>query len=172
MAYVYAIDDQVPLSDVVKHLQKESKLDLIAIKDGNTVQVTTGKNSRMLSYRPGGNATDEYGQFWTISGDPSMADITVTNNRIKYGKYPDVLARLYGAMNSHEGRFAVVTVQPGYEVVTESSPTHIGGGAHGSLHELDSLVPFLVTGTDTLPKTMRIVDIKDWILQLVNEKGK
>ncbi|WP_310231794.1 alkaline phosphatase family protein [Brevibacillus nitrificans] len=172
MAYVYAIDDQVPLSDVVKHLQKESKLDLIAIKDGNTVQVTTGKNSRMLSYRPGGNATDEYGQFWTISGDPSLADITVTNNRIKYGKYPDVLARLYGAMNSHEGRFAVVTVQPGYEVVTESSPTHIGGGAHGSLHELDSLVPFLVTGTDTLPKTMRIVDIKDWIVQLVNEKGK
>lgn len=30
-------------------------------------------------------------------------------------------------MNSHEGRYVVVTVQPGYELVGESSPTHIGG---------------------------------------------
>ncbi|MDF2681334.1 MAG: phosphodiesterase [Brevibacillus sp.] len=169
MAYVYAIDEKVPLSDVVKLLQNESKLDLIAMKDGKNVQVTAGKNSRMFSYRPGGNDKDEYGQTWTISGDPSVADITITNHQIKYGKYPDVLARLYGAMNSHEGRYVVVTIQPGYELVTESSPTHVGGSAHGSLHELDSLVPFLVAGTNTGPKTMRIVDVKDWILQLANE---
>ncbi|MED4755147.1 alkaline phosphatase family protein [Brevibacillus choshinensis] len=169
MAYIYVNDDKIPLSDVVKRLQNEGKLDLIAINDGKNVQVTAGKNNRTLTYRPGGEDKDEYGQTWTISGDPSLADITITNHRIKYGKYPDVLARLHGAMHSHEGRYVVVTIQPGYELVTESSPTHIGGGAHGSLHELDSLVPFLIVGTDTRPKTMRIVDVKDWIMQVVNE---
>ncbi|MGW8959389.1 alkaline phosphatase family protein [Paenibacillus sp. NPDC055715] len=169
MAYVYAIDDNVELSDVVKHLQKEEKLDIIAMKDDkNNIRVTRGKNNTMFSYRPGGNFTDEYGQSWTLSGETSLVDITINNNRIKYGIYPDVLARLYGAMYSHEGRYAVVTVKPGYELVGESSPTHIGGGAHGSLHEKDSLVPLIISGTNTRPKTLRIVDIKDWILQLVN----
>lgn len=169
MAYIYALDDKIPLSDVVKSLQKEAKLDLIAMKDGKDVKVTAGQNSSMFSFHPGGNDKDEYGQTWTIAGDPTLADVTITNHQIKYGKYPDVMARLYGAMNSHEGRYVVATIQPGYEVVTESSPTHVGGGAHGSLHELDSLVPFLVVGTNTRPKTLRIVDVKDWIMQVVNE---
>ncbi|MDQ8733258.1 alkaline phosphatase family protein [Paenibacillus sp. LHD-38] len=168
MAYIYAIDANVELSDVVKLLQNEDKLDIIAMKDDENVRVSAGKNGNMFSYRPGGNYTDEYGQSWTLSGEPDLVDITINNNRIKYGMYPDVLARLYGAMHSHEGRYVVITVQPGYELVGESSPTHIGGGAHGSLHEKDSLVPLIISGTNTRPKTLRIVDIKDWILQLVN----
>lgn len=171
MAYVYAINDNVNLSDVVKDLQKEERLDIIAIKDDkHNIRIAKGKEGvASFSYRPGGNFTDEYGQSWTLSGEASLADIKINNNRIKYGIYPDVLARLYGAMNSHEGKYVVVTVKPGYELVGESSPTHIGGGAHGSLHEKDSLVPLIITGTNTRPKTLRIVDIKDWILQLVNE---
>lgn len=168
MAYVYTIDANVQLSDVVKLLQNEDKLDIIAMKDDENVRVTAGKTDKMFTYRPGGDYTDEYGQSWTISGEPGLVDITITNNKIKYGKYPDVLARLYGAMHSHEGRYVVITVQPGYELVGESSPTHIGGGAHGSLHEKDSLVPLIISGTNTQPKTLRTVDIKNWILQLVN----
>ncbi|MDQ6420809.1 alkaline phosphatase family protein [Paenibacillus sp. LHD-117] len=169
MAYIYAIDANVQLSDVVKLLQKEDKLDIIAMKDGKNVRVAAGKTGSTFSYRPGGTITDEYGQSWTITGEPEFADITVKKNRINYGKYPDVLARLYGAMFSHEGRYVIVTAEPGYELVAESSPTHIGGGSHGSLHEKDSIVPLIITGTNTRPKTLRIVDIKDWILQLANE---
>ncbi|MGM1050510.1 MAG: alkaline phosphatase family protein [Bacillota bacterium] len=168
MAYVYAIDSKVVLTDIVNDLKNEVKLDIIAMKDDENVRVTAGESDKMFSYRPGGKFTDEYGQSWTLSGDFELADISITNNRIKYGKYPDVLARLYGAMHSHEGRYVVVTVQPGHEVIGESSPTHVGGGAHGSLHELDSLVPLIVSGTNTRPKTLRIVDIKDWILKLAN----
>ncbi|KRE29680.1 alkaline phosphatase family protein [Paenibacillus sp. Soil522] len=168
MAYVYAVDANVQLADVVKLLQNEDKLDIIAMKDDKNVRVTAGKNGNMFSYRPGGNYIDEYGQSWSLSGEPGLVDITLNNNRIKYGMYPDVLARLFGAMHSHEGRYIVITVKPGYELVGESSPTHIGGGAHGSLHEKDSLVPLIISGTNTRPKTLRIVDIKDWILQLVN----
>jgi hypothetical protein len=169
MAYVYAIDDHVKLSDIAKLLQHEDKLDIIAMKNDQDIQITAGNNDRMLTYRPGGSYSDDYGQTWTLSGEPALADITLSGKRMKYGNYPDVLARLYGAMHSHEGRYIVVTVQPGYELAGESSPTHIGGGSHGSMHKVDSLVPIIVTGTNSRPKTLRIVDFKDWILQLTNE---
>lgn len=167
MSYIYAIDPQVSPAQVVKLLQKEDKLDIIAMKDSQNVQVTAGKSNQTFSYRPKGKFVDEYGQSWTWTGDPGLLDMTITNNRITYGKYPDVLARLYGAMHSHEGKYVVITVKPGYELAGENSPSHRGGAAHGSLHEQDSHVPILVTGTDTRPKTLRIVDLKDWILQLV-----
>ena len=167
MSYIYAIDSQVSPAQVVKHLQKEDKLDIIAMKDSQNVQVTAGKSNQTFSYRPKGKFVDEYGQSWTWTGDPRLLDMTITNNRITYGKYPDVLARLYGAMHSHEGKYVVITVKPGYELAGENSPSHRGGAAHGSLHAQDSHVPILVTGTDTRPKTLRIVDLKDWILQLV-----
>lgn len=169
MAYIYAIDDKVRLADVVKLLQQEERLDIIAMKDDKGIRVAAGKSAKTFTYRPGGSYTDEYGQTWTIAGDPALADITVNKNRIQYGKYPDVLARLHGAMHSHEGRYVVVTAEPGYELVAESSPMHVGGGSHGSLHEKDSLVPLLVSGTKTRPKTLRIVDLKAWILQLAND---
>ncbi|WP_213025065.1 hypothetical protein [Brevibacillus reuszeri] len=50
-----------------------------------------------------------------------------------------------------------------------SSPTHLGGGARGSLHEADSLVPLLVVGSKTRPQTLQLVDLKDWLLRLANE---
>ena len=168
MAYIYALDAAVPLTDIAKLLQNEDKLDIIAMKDGQHVRVASGKSGKLFFYRPGGKDTDEYGQSWTLSGEPGLVDLTAAGNRITYGKYPDVLARLYGAVHSHEGRYVVVTVKPGYELVGDSSPTHIGGGAHGSLHEQDSLVPLMISGTGTRPRTLRIVDIKDWILQLAN----
>ncbi|MGG1663524.1 alkaline phosphatase family protein [Brevibacillus sp. NRS-1366] len=169
MAYLYDLDAKLSLDDIVRHLQQEKRLDIIARKDGQRIVVTAGKSNSMVAFYPGGPETDEYGQSWTISGEPKLLDLTVTNNRIKYGKYPDVMARLYGAMNSHEGRYVIVTAAPGYELITESSPTHIGGAAHGSLHEADSLVPVLVAGTSTRPRTLRIVDMKEWLLRMVNE---
>lgn len=169
MAYIYALDPRIPLSDIVKHLQREPKLDIIARKDGQKVIVTAGKDNRQFTYQQKGDTTDPYGQSWTYSGDPRLLDLTISKNRITYGKYPDALARLYGAMNSHEGRYVVVTVQPGHELITESSPTHIGGAAHGSLHEVDSLVPMLVAGTTSRPQSLRIVAMKEWLLRLTAE---
>ncbi|EJL28065.1 alkaline phosphatase family protein [Brevibacillus sp. BC25] len=169
MAYIYALNSRISLSDIVKRLQREPTLDIIARKENKKIVVTAGKINREFAYQPNGPFTDPYGQTWAFSGDPRLLDITINKDRITYGKYPDALARLYGAMNSHEGRYVVVTVQPGHELITESSPTHIGGAAHGSLHEVDSLVPLLVTGTTTGPKTLRIVDLKDWLLHLTTE---
>lgn len=169
MAYVYALNDSVKISDIEKLLQKEEKLDLIAARDGSAIRITSGKSGGSLRYSPGGMYKDEYGQTWTLSGDAAIADIAMNGKRIRYGKYPDILARLHGAMFSHEGRYVVVNAEPGYELIGESSLTHVGGGSHGSLHEKDSLVPVIVAGTPSRPKTPRMVDFKDWIMRLTNE---
>ncbi|MDT3424850.1 putative AlkP superfamily pyrophosphatase or phosphodiesterase [Paenibacillus forsythiae] len=169
MAYIYAISPDLKLSELVKKLQAEDKLDIIAVKQDHSVLLTGGgKGNNVLTYRPGGPFLDEYGQKWSLSGAPDLADISLHGHRINYGQYPDVLARLYGALHSHEGRFVVVTVKPGYELAGESSPAHRGGGAHGSLHEADSIVPLIVTGTDLQPKHPRIVDLKNWILRVAD----
>jgi hypothetical protein len=58
-------------------------------------------------------------------------------------------------------------LNPGYEFIGESSPEHDGGGAHGSMHKDDSLSPMIVTGTNKRIDHLRIVDLKKWILDIL-----
>jgi predicted AlkP superfamily pyrophosphatase or phosphodiesterase len=166
MAYIYSIDKYVPLARIAGHLQKDDRIDVIAWKEGEIIHVIEGGKEGVLSFRPGGQYVDPYQQRWSLQGKLSILDISTKGNQMTYHDYPDALARLYGALHSHPGRYLVVTARPGFELVGESSPTHLNGGGHGSLHKQDSLVPMLVTGTDSSPKHLRIVDIKDWILKM------
>ncbi|SES42007.1 hypothetical protein [Psychrobacillus sp. OK032] len=75
----------------------------------------------------------------------------------------------FGALHSHEGRFIIVDAKPQYEFIEKHSHDHAGGGAHGSLHKIDSLVPLIITGTQEKPEYNRLVDFKEWILRLTNE---
>ena len=78
-----------------------------------------------------------------------ILDFTVHDRgRVEYHDYPDPLARLHGALHSQEGRVLIVDAKPTYEFVEEHSHDHAGGGAHGSFHKVDSVVPLIVTGTD------------------------
>lgn len=114
-----------------------------------------------------GPYADEYGQTWKLEGDLSVLDLKPDeSNRIRYGIFPDVLFRLSGVMNTWD-RVIIVTASPGYELTGEGSPTH-KGGSHGSLHYLDSEVPMIICGTNSKPETLRLIDIKDWILQLIS----
>ncbi len=167
MAYVYSLDKRVPLIQIAKLLQTDARIDVIAWKEGKDIHVMAGNKGGQLSYRRKGNYIDPYHQTWSLTGNLSILDIEAKGKHITYHNYPDALARLYSALHSHPGRQLVVTASPGYELVGENSPTHLNGGGHGSLHKQDSLVPMIVTGTDTAPKHLRIVDIKDWVLQLI-----
>lgn len=76
---------------------------------------------------------DDYHQEWDIIGDLSILDLSVNEqNEIKYGDYPDALARLHGALHSHQGRYLIVDAKPGFEFIGEHSLTHDGGAGHGS----------------------------------------
>jgi len=165
-AYIYVHDPQVSIQEVVNQLKQEPKLDLIAWKENGWVHVESGAMEGKLEYRPGGDFRDEYGQTWELTGNMALMDLSIPEpSQIAYGMYPDGLMRLYGVMDTAE-RVIVVTVSPGYEMVSTGSPTH-QGAAHGSLHQLDSLVPMIVCGTDSKPKHLRMVDMKDWIIDLV-----
>lgn len=169
MAYVYAVDRQLPLSDMIQRLQQENRIDVIAWKHDQFIHVKTSSKNSEFIYQPHGKFVDEYGQTWSMKGDPGLLDVSVSGHRIQYGNYPDALARLYGALHSHDGRFIVITAKPGYEFADDSSPVHPGGAGHGSLHKQDSLVPLIIVGTHSAPKHLRIVDLKNWLLQLLDE---
>ncbi|HEY4548828.1 MAG TPA: alkaline phosphatase family protein, partial [Bacillus sp. (in: firmicutes)] len=63
--------------------------------------------------------------------------------------------------------FLIVDAKPGYEFIGESSPEHTGGGALGSMHKNDFLKPIILTGTNKSIDHLRIVDLKEWILDLL-----
>jgi hypothetical protein len=168
MAFIYTLDSQQqPLEKLAKTLQIDERIDVIAWKNQNSIFVISGMKDGQLIFRPNGELLDEYGQTWSIEGDLTILDLTIKNKNILYGAYPDALARVYSSFFSHEGDYLIVNAKPGYEFLAESSPTHVGGGSHGALHEQDSLVPMIVAGTDSKPKNSRILDLKDWILSLL-----
>lgn len=168
MAYIYVNDQQVELSEIVNFLKEDERIGFIAWKEGQTNYVVNPQSDEELTFSPKGTYVDDYEQSWRIAGNASNLDLKVTNEgRIQYQDYPDALARLHGALHSQGGRVIIVDAKPTYEFIEEHSHDHAGGGAHGSLHKVDSIVPIIVTGTNKLPESNRLVDVKKWILQLL-----
>jgi hypothetical protein len=168
MAYVYKLSPRASLKDIAEALAGDSRIDFVAWKESGWYYVRQGGTSRGMRYKPGGDAADPYGQTWTLEQDAAVLDVTVdrSGRRLAYGRYPDGLRRLSAALDSHTGPFLIVSAKPGFEFADRRSPTHSGGGGHGSLHETESLVPLIIAGTDRKPDHLRIVDLKSWILRL------
>ncbi len=168
MAYIYKISEDFSLQDIASRLLADERIAWIAWKENNMIQVKSWDKDGVFQFKPEGAFKDAYNQTWSIKGNSSILDLTIkNNNQIKYGDYPDGLARLYGALHSQKGEFLIVDAKPGYEFIGESSPEHTGGGAHGSMHKNDSLTPIIVTGTNKSIDNLRIVDLKKWILDLL-----
>ncbi|WP_018133288.1 alkaline phosphatase family protein [Effusibacillus pohliae] len=152
---------------ILQQLTSESRIDLIAWKQGNGVMVREGGSGREVFFAPGGPYVDLYGSEWTISGEWIVLDLYEDQGIVRYRDYPDVLHRLYGALYSQDVPMIVITARPRYEFLTRLYPRHLNGGCHGSLHKYDSLVPLIVTGTDQpLNEHPRLVDLKQFIVKL------
>lgn len=170
MAYVYLLNKNISLSSIVKQLKKDRRIDVLAWKNEGSIQIESGANEGVVTYRRGGKYYDSYGQSWQLEGDLDLLDIHILNgNIITYGDYPDVLARVYGALHSHNGCFLIVNAKPGYEFKAQSTPFHLSGAAHGSLHRQESLVPCIIAGTNEKPKSERFVDLKEYVLHIVGD---
>ncbi len=167
MAYINLNDEQIDYEEVINILKKDERISFIAWKDNENNFVVAPKLNKQFTFSPDGQYLDEYNQSWSIQGDHTILDLSLNDYEIQYKSYPDALTRLYGALYSHEGRFLIVDAKPNYEFVEQHSHDHAGGGAHGSLHEIDSIVPLIVTGSNEKPPFNRIVDIKQWIVDLL-----
>ncbi|MFD3274261.1 alkaline phosphatase family protein [Paenibacillus dendritiformis] len=169
MAYIYTNGKEKPLRKVAEALSSDPRIDLIAWKDNGWVHAVPGNKRQEMRYRADGPLLDDYGQAWRIEGDAKVMDLQIDSaaKKIGYGHYPDGLRRLSAALHSHEGEFLVVTAKPGYELADRSSPTHKGGGGHGSMRSEESLVPLIICGTDRKPEHLRIIDLKPFLLELL-----
>lgn len=167
MAYLYLLDDKLSFHEVAHRLKQEERIDLIAWKEQEFFHVLRGDKDGILRFASGGNQYDEYHQHWTVEGDVSILDLTLQDQQILYGIYPDVLNRLMGVSETAD-RVIIITAAPGYEMIYGPSPKH-RGASHGSLHYQDSHVPMIVAGTDSKPTSLRMIDLKPWILQMLNQ---
>lgn len=171
MAYIYPLqsDKQQP---ILEKLQSESRIDIIAWKKGQGVVAKEGGSEREVYFEPSGSYVDAYGSSWNIEGEWTVLDLSFHEGTLEYGDYPDVLARLYGALYSQDIPMIVVNARPRYEFLSRLYPTHLNGGSHGSLHKYDSVIPLIVAGTDCpVHEPPRLVDLKQFVLTLFDIKG-
>jgi predicted AlkP superfamily pyrophosphatase or phosphodiesterase len=171
MAYVYKLQPTDSLKDIANVLKTDTRIDFVSWKENEWIYVTQTGASREFKYKMRGKIRDTYGQTWTVTNDPKVLDLQIDNhlNTLQYGEYPDALRRLYGAHYSHDADFLVVSAKEGYELTGYSSPTHEGGGGHGTLQKMESTVPLIISGTNEKPEHFRIVDLKSYILRLLTK---
>ncbi|MGJ9457349.1 alkaline phosphatase family protein [Oceanobacillus sp. CF4.6] len=168
MAYIYVLDQQLPLSTIAEVLKNDQRIDIIAWKDEDSIHVESGMREGSLQFHPGGEYTDVYHQTWSMEGDYQLLDLNLTKEKeLSYGDYPDAFVRLHSVLHSHSGRYIVVNAKPGCEFKAQSTPFHLAGAAHGSLHKQESLVPLIISGTTEKPIFRRVVDLKAYILKLI-----
>lgn len=125
-----------------------------------------------------GRTRDEYGGRWAIHGDAAAVDASIDNGRIAYGAYPNALERIAnGVDHPRKGRLWV-TARPGYEFQAQGQRVHHDAGSHGTLHELDSLVPLLVVGQppqlrwSQTPRTIDVAPLCAELLGLPCDMGR
>ncbi|QKY69874.1 alkaline phosphatase family protein [Lentibacillus sp. CBA3610] len=169
MAYIYILDKKLPIDVIADQLKNDNRIDIIAWKADDGIRVESGMREGSLHYSPDGEYSDMYQQTWNIEGDPDLLNLKLTDDKkILYGDYPDGLARIYGALHSQPGHFIVVNAKPGCEFKAQSTPFHLGGAAHGSLHRQETLIPLVIAGTSIKPEHPRLVDMKAFLLELVD----
>lgn len=171
--FIYSLNtNEVPISAIVEKLQSDDRIEIIAWKSDDWYFVTSSGTDETFKFKPNGDFKDIYNQTWKIDGDESILDLKVEGQGIDYGDFPDALKRLHSSLTSHEGDFVVTTVKPDYQFIGESTPTHVGGASHGGIHANDTNIPMIVTGTNSTPKYLRMVDMKEWILQLTADEDE
>lgn len=174
LAYIYPFRKKQ--DPIIEALKQDDRIDWIAYPDGKRIIVEKREQKEgyiddlKLIFSKDGEYIDKYDQSWEISGDKKVLDLHIVGNHVEYKEYPDALMRLYGAVFAQRTKdVLIVTARPGHEFQSQGSAKHNGGGSHGSLHRQDSEIPIIIGGTDKRPKYPRIVDLKQFILALLQK---
>lgn len=172
MTYVYDIQQGGQLiPELAERSLHDDRIALAAWMTGGWVNVIGPDHQSVFRFKRGGEWTDRYHQAWELEGDTAILNLNVDSKRhlLSYGDYPDALNQLDSALRSHEVPTLVLSAKPGYSFQSEGTPTHPGGGEHGSLHKNDSLAAMIIAGTEQQPEHERMVDLKKYILRVLKE---
>lgn len=164
----------VKINRIIERLFVEDRIDQVFWKDigRRGYRIDTADRGRLRFWKgdDGANtAKDVYGYAWSWEGDLRTVDGTVHDDgTITFGDYPNAFERITAALDAPHSAQLWVTAKPGYDLVLPAVEEHTGGGSHGSLHALDSLVPLIMAGAPEgvhLPPHPRSVDVEPLVLQ-------
>jgi hypothetical protein len=145
----------------------------VGVPDGDRAVVSRGSGEQLRFLPAAGKArgthlvTDRRGVRWEIEGDLEALGAEVDGGVIDTGPYPDALSRVWAALHSPYASDLIVSAAPGYEILDWGGTSHVPGGSHGSLHEIDSLAPLLSVGLDCerpAREQWAISDVADLVL--------
>ena len=146
-AMVYRLSDGAPpAEELALRLAERPSVDVVAWReDGHAVALRGG---RRIRFAPGAGRPDRRGQSWALEGDPSALELT-EEGTLDSPAYPNPLERLWSLLACVNAGEVVASATPGFEFLDAGGQTHLGGGSHGSLHAVDSLVPLAFSGSTT-----------------------
>ncbi len=101
-----------------------------------------------LRFAPGTEVRDRRGGGWRLRGDLGVVGAELSSGVVESAVYPDVLSRLWAALRSPFAGDLLISATPGYEYIDWGGISHVPGGSHGSLHEIDSLGPLVTVGVE------------------------
>ncbi|WP_035665417.1 alkaline phosphatase family protein [Halalkalibacter akibai] len=123
-AYLYPTTNAVTYEDITEKLMQDERIDHIGWLEGDElILFKNGLHDEPLRVKKNGQFRDMYDQTWTINGDEKVADITLKDELIMYGDYPDIFHQMFGALGSHDPTM-VITAKPGHTLKTEGAPVH------------------------------------------------
>ncbi len=132
-------------------LARDPAADVVMWREGSWFAVR--REGGELRFREGGDHIDPRGNAWTLAGDAALLDPAL---------YPNALERIAGALGSRRAGDVIVSARPGWEFTDAGGVHHEGGGSHGSLHAVDSLVPLITVGIEP-PPVPSITDVAPMI---------
>jgi hypothetical protein len=165
MAYLHCLSGKRRGRELAGLLARDSRIGIIAWREGSEVSVLVGGGDDQLIFSPGTQVVDTWGTCWDYRGDLGIMDgrieIKEKLTKITFGDYPAAFTRLASALNCLPEDTVTVSARPGHEFFCKNAPVHVGGGSHGSLHQNDSLVPLVISGSDLWPAVPTIFSLME-----------
>jgi hypothetical protein len=149
-AMVYALVEEARGATVPKIVATAAELpgvDVIAYRDGED-GVIQAPDRGTLRFRAGGETRDARGGTWTVTGDLSALNASISDGTFDAPDYPDALRRVWAALSCATSGDVLLSAAPGYEFPDWGGGHHVGGGSHGSLHRSDSLGALAYCGVE------------------------
>jgi hypothetical protein len=158
--HVYRLASGIPLDEIAERLLARPSVDVVAWREDEHAVVRHA--GRELRFSAGGPLRDARGGRWTIEGDRATLGLEGDDGTLVSATYPNALERLWQILGCVNAGDVVVSAAPRFEFCDAGGASHLGGGSHGSLHAVDSLVPLAAVGlqdTPVLPGERSIEDI-------------
>lgn len=148
--------------DLLEVVSQWPAVDQIFWREGDRFHALRPMTGDSLSWKRGGPLVDPYGATWEAEGSLAAVGATAMGRRLRYGDYPNALARVTEALSIPGGGQMILTAKLGYEF-TSGFP--MGKGNHGSLHRLDTHVPLVSVGLQAPLIGARTTDLVPAILK-------